>query len=127
MTTKNQTITLEFGEQDEVFVKKLAKDIGCHYCKSNERTFNLNKFKSDIPSEMGVFAWVHKASNKSFWVSTRKIWVDEAKAKILAGRNRLGLDCFPRNMQLAEDSVSFETQDGYQKTVCALRLINKAR
>lgn len=126
MAIKNQTKTLEFCEQDEVFIKKLAEDIGCHYCKSNTRTFNLNKFKSDIPSEMGVFAWVHKDNNESFWVSTRKTWVDEAKAKVLAGRKTSGLDCFPRNMQLAGDSVSFETQNGYQKTVCALRLINKS-
>ena len=127
MPAKNLTRTMEFGEQDEGFVKQLAKDIGCHYCKSNERTYNLNKFDSDVHSEMGVFAWVHKEETDCFWISTRKIWVEEAKAKALADSKASGLSCFPRDTQLAEDNISFDTQYGYQKTVSALRLINKVR
>jgi hypothetical protein len=127
MPVKSKTKTIEFGEQDESFIKKLARDIGCHYSRANERTYNLNKFHSDIHSEMGVFAWVHKEDNDCFWISTRKIWVEEAKAKILAGRKASGINCFPRDTQHAEDSVSFDTKDGYQKTVSALRLINKVR
>jgi len=126
MLAKNKTKTIEFGEQDEGFIKQLAKDIGCHYCKANERTYNLNKFDSDIHSEMGVFAWVHKEDNDCFWISTRKIWVEEAKAKVVAARKASGINCFPRDTKPAEDTVCFDTKDGYQKTVSALRLINKA-
>jgi hypothetical protein len=85
MPAKNKTKTIELGEQDEGFIKQLAKDTSCYYCKANERTSNLNKFDSDIHSEMGVFAWVHKEDDDCFWISTRKIWVEEAKAKVLAG------------------------------------------
>jgi hypothetical protein len=127
MPVKSPMRTIEFGEQDEDFVKKLAKDIGCHYCKANVRTFNLNKFDSDIQSEMGVFAWVHKENTDCFWISTRKTWVEEAKAKVLAGSRTSEISCFPRDIQHAEDSVSFNTKDGYQKTVSALRLINNVR
>ena len=127
MLAKNQTKRIEFGEQDEDFIKKLAKDIGCYYCRANERTYNLNKFASDIHSEMGVFAWVHKEGSDYFWVATRKIWVEEAKAKALVGRKASGINCFPRDNQHAEDSVCFDTRDGYQKTVSVLRLINKVR
>jgi len=83
MIAKKPIRTLEFGEQDEDFIKQLARDIGCHYCKANERTYNLNKFASDI----------HR-----------------------------GITCFPRDTQHAEDSVCFDTQDGYQKTIRALRI-----
>jgi hypothetical protein len=127
MLAKNPTRTIEFGEQDEGFVKQLAKDIGCHYCKANERTYNLNKFDTDIHSEMGVFAWVHKEDADCFWVSTRKTWVEEARARVLAGKRTAEICCFPRDIQHAEDSVSFNTKDGYQKTVSALRLINNVR
>jgi len=127
MPVKNKTKIIEFGEQDEGFIKQLAKDIGCHYSRANERTYNLNKFKSDVQSEMGVFAWVHKEGDDCFWISTRKIWVEEAKAKVLAGRKASGINCFPRYSQHAEDSVSFDTKDGYHKTISALRLINKVR
>ena len=127
MAVKNKTKTTVFGEQDETFIKQIAKDIRCHYSMANEHTYNLNKFKSDVKSEMGVFAWVHKEDNNCFWISTRKIWVEEAKAKVLASRKTLGINCFPRDTQHAEDSVSFDTKDGYQKTVSALRLINKVR
>jgi hypothetical protein len=127
MPVKSKTKTIEFDEQDEGFIKQLAKDIGCRYCKANERTYNLNKFASDIHSERGIFAWVHKEDNGCFWISTRKIWVEEAKAKVLAGRKVPGINCFPRDTQHAEDSVSFDTKDGYQKTVSALRLIKKIR
>lgn len=117
---------MEFGELDEDFIKKLAGDIGCHYSKANERTYNLNKYKSDIQGEKGVFAWVHKEDRDYFWVATRKIWVEQARAKTLAGRKMPGLNCFPRDIQHAEDSVCFDMKDDYQKTVRALRLINKA-
>ena len=127
MLVKKPRRTMEFGEQDEDFIKKLAGDIGCHYSKANERTYSLNKFNSDIHGEMGVFAWVHKEETDCFWISTRKIWVEAAKAKVLAGRKASGINCFPRNTQHAEDSVIFDTKDGYQKTISALKLINKMR
>jgi len=127
MTVKNPTRTIIFGEQDEGFIKQLARDIGCHYSRANERTYNLSKFNSDVHGEMGVFAWVHKEDSDCFWVSTRKIWVEEAKAKILAGRRASGMNCFPRNSQHAEDSVCFDTRDGYRKTVGALRMVSEVR
>jgi hypothetical protein len=126
MNDKKPRRTMEFGVQDEDFIKKLAGDIGCYYFKANERTYNLNKFKSDIQGKMGVFAWVHKEDRDYFWISTRKSWVDQARVKALTGKkHRLG--CFPRDTQHAEDSVCFDTKDSYLKTVQALSLINKAR
>ncbi len=127
MPAKNKTKTIEFGEQDEGFIKQLAKEIGCHYFKANERTYNLNKFDSNVHREMGVFAWIHKEENDCFWISTRKTWVEEAKAKVLTGRKASGINCFPRDIHHAEDSVSFDTKDGYQKTVSVLKLIKKIR
>lgn len=127
MPVKNPTRTIEFGEQDEGFIKQLAKDIGCHYCKANERTYNLTKSDSEIHSEMGVFAWVHKKDDDCFWISTRKIWVEEARAKVMAGRRASGINCFPKDIQHAEDSVYFDTKDGYHKTISVLKLINKMR
>ena len=124
MPVKSKTKTIVFGEQDEGFIKQLAKDIGCHYSKANERTYNLNKFKSDVQREMGVFAWVHKEDSSCFWISTRKIWVEEARAKAMAGRKASGTNCFTKDTQQAEDSVSFDIQDGYEKTVSALKLSN---
>ena len=126
MIDKTPRRTINFVEQDEGFIKQLASDIGCYYCQANERTYNLNKFDSDIRREMGVFAWVHKEENDYFWVSTRKIWVEEAKAKALAGRKKSGIGSFPRDTQHAEDSVCFNTKDDYLKTVNALSLINKS-
>ncbi len=126
MVAKQPRRTMEFGEQDEDFIKKLAGDIGCHYSKANERTYNLKKFKSDIQGEMGVFAWVHKENEDYFWVATRKIWVEEARAKALGGRKKSGINCFPRDTRHAEDSVCFDTKDDYLKTVRALSLINKS-
>jgi hypothetical protein len=125
MLTKQPRRTMEFGGQDEDFIKKLAGDIGCHYSKANERTYNLNKFKSEINGEMGVFAWVHKQENDSFWVATRKIWVEAAKAKLISGRKKAGINCFPRDIQHAEDSVCFNTKEDYLKTVRVLNLIKK--
>jgi hypothetical protein len=127
MPVKSKVKTVEFGEQDEGFIKQLAKDIGCHYGKANVRTYNLNKFDSDIHSEMGVFAWVHKEDDDCFWISTRKIWVEEARAKVLAGRKVSGINCFSRDIQRAEDSVRFDVKDGYHKTISVLKLINKMR
>jgi hypothetical protein len=127
MIAKQLRRTMEFSEQDESFVKQLARDIGCHYSKANERTYNLNKFDSGVHSEMGVFAWVHKEENDYFWVATRKIWMEEAKAKVSAGRNKSGINCFPRDTQHAEDSICFDTKDDYLKTVKVLSLISEAR
>lgn len=126
MVDKRPRKTMEFGLQDEDFIKKLAGDIGCHYSKANERTYNLNKFKSDVHSEMGVFAWVHKEDADFFWVATRKKWLEEARAKALAGRKYLRTSCFPRDNQHAEDSVCFNIKEDYDKTVKALSLINKS-
>lgn len=127
MPVKSKMKITEFVEQDESFIKQLAKDIGCHYCKANECTYNLNRFDTDVHSERGVFAWVHKEETDCFRISTRKIWVEEAKAKVLADGKASGMNCFPRDTQRAEDSISFDTQDGYQKTVGVLRLINEFR
>ena len=86
MIAKKTTKIIDFVEQDEDFIKQLARDVGCYYCKANERTYSLNKCDSNIHREMGVFAWVHKEDNDCFWVSTRKIWVEEAKAKVTKHR-----------------------------------------
>jgi hypothetical protein len=126
MIEKKPRRTMEFVEQDEGFIKQLARDIGCHYNKANGRTYNLNKFDSDVHRERGVFAWVHKEANDYFWVATRKIWVEEAKAKVLAGRKKSGINSFPRDTQHAEDSVCFDTKEDYLKAVRALSLINKS-
>jgi hypothetical protein len=75
---------------------------------------------------MGVFAWVHKEAMDYFWVATRKVWVEQAKAKAMIGRNISGISRFPRDIGRAEDSVCFDTKDDYQKTVRALSLINKS-
>ena len=127
MVEKNPTKTIEFREKDEEFVKQLAKDIGCHYSKANGRTYNLNKFDSNVNGEMGVFAWVHKAEDDLFWVATRKIWVEKAKAKLLSDKDAPGIHCFPRDIQLAEDSVCLNTKDDYSKTIRVLSLINDGR
>jgi hypothetical protein len=126
MIAKQPRRTMEFGEQDLDFIKKLAGDIGCHYSKYNERTYNLNRNKSDIQGEMGVFAWVHKEEKDYYWVATRKIWVEQARAKALASRRQSGLNCFPRDIQHAEDSVCFSFKDDYDKIVRALSMINKS-
>ena len=127
MTTKTPVRKMEFGEQDESFIKQLAKDIGCHYIKANPRTYSLNKFKTTVQGEMGVFAWVHKEEDNYFWVATRKVWVEEARAKANAGRKRYGLAGFPRNTQHADDSVVFDTKDNYINTIISLKLISKMR
>jgi hypothetical protein len=121
------TKKMEFGEQDESFIKQLAKDIGCYYCKANIRTYSLNKFKSSIQGEMGAFAWVHKEEDEYFWVATRKIWIEAAKAKATARSKASKPSCFPRDNQHADDSVSFDTRDNYEKTVNSLKLVNKMR
>ncbi len=127
MIDKQPRRTMEFGEQDEDFIRKLAKDVGCHYSKANERTYNLKKRASDVQSEMGVFAWVHKEEDDYFWVATRKIWVEQARAKAISGRSKTKANCFSRDTQHAEDSVCFNVKDDYQKTVRALTMINKMR
>ena len=125
MLAKNTFKKIGFVAEDEGFIKKLAKAIGCYYSKANERTYNLNRFASDIPSKMGVFAWVHKEGSEYFWVSTRKIWVNEARTKAIAGKKTSGTDCFTRDTQQADDSVSFNTQDEYEKTVSVLKLVKQ--
>ena len=127
MITKQPRRTMEFVEQDEDFIKKLAGDIGCHYSKANQHTYNLNKFKSDVHGEMGVFAWVHKEDSNYFWVATRKIWVEQARAKAMSGRKKSRINYFSRDTQHAEDSVCFNMKDDYQKTIRALSMINKMR
>ena len=123
MLVNNQTRTIAFLEEDESFIKTLAKTIGCYYSRANERTYDLNRFDSDIQCKMGVFAWVHKSGDDSFWISTRKIWVEEARAKALAGRNTAGLNCFPRDTQHAGDSMNLDAKESYQKTVSVLTLV----
>ena len=125
MPLKNAFKRIGFIDEDEGFIKQIAKAIGCYYSKANERTYNLNRFASDIPSKMGVFAWVHKEGNEYFWISTRKIWVEEARTNEMAGRNAPGTNCFTRDTQQADDSVVFTTQDDYEKTVSVLKLIKK--
>ncbi len=127
MVITKPTKKITFGEQDEDFIKQLAKDVGCHYCKANERTYSLNKTASAVHGEMGVFAWVHKEEDNYFWVATRKIWVEAARTKALAGRKKSATSCFSRDTQHADDSVSFDTKNDYQKTVSSLKLINKMR
>jgi hypothetical protein len=125
MNDKKPRRTINFGEHDEDFIKQLAIDIGCHYFKANERTYNLNKYKSDVQGEMGVFAWVHKEENNYFWVATRKIWLEAARSKVSASRNKSGMSCFPRDTQHADDSICLDTKIDYQKTVRVLSLIKK--
>ncbi|MHB8105421.1 MAG: hypothetical protein ACYDG5_07790 [Dehalococcoidales bacterium] len=127
MITKRPTKKMEFDAQDESFIQQLAKDIGCHYCKANERTYSLNKFASAVHGEMGVFGWVHKEDTDYFWVATRKIWVEAARAKALSGRKKSTVSCFSRDTQHADDSVSYDTKNDYQKAVSSLKLINKMR
>ena len=126
-TIKAPTKKMEFGEQDESFIKQLAKDIGCHYSKANPRTYCLNKFNSAIQGEMGVFAWVHKEENDYFWVATRKIWIEAARDKANAGRKISRTSYLPRDFQHADDSVSFDTKDNYDNTVSSLKLVHKMR
>ncbi len=126
MVVKRPTRKMEFIERDEEFVRQLSRDIGCFYCKASERTYSLNGCDSDVHAEMGVFAWVHKESEDYFWVTTRRVWVEEAKTSALAGGRALGMACFPRDAQDG-DSVCLDTRAGYQKTVRALRLINEVR
>jgi hypothetical protein len=125
MIAKQPRRTMEFGDQDEDYIRKLAGDIGCHYSRANERTYNLHKRKTGIQGEMGVFAWVHKEASGYYWISTRKVWVEQAKAKARTGKKMSDINCFPRDNQHAEDSVCFDMKDDYLKTIRALSLINK--
>ncbi len=126
MIVKQPRRTMEFGEQDESFIKRLAGDIGCYYSKASGRTYNLNKFKSDVQEEKGVFAWVHKEDRDYFWVATRKIWVEKARTRALTGKKASAIKCLPRDTQRAQDSVCFDMKNDYPGTVMALILINKA-
>jgi hypothetical protein len=126
MLDKKPRKTMDFGEQDVEFVKQLAKDVGCHYFKANDRTYNLNKHDPETTAEKGVFAWVHKEDRDYYWIATRKIWVEQARAKALAVKKGSAIHCFPRDNQHAEDSVCFSIKDDYHKTVKVLSLINEA-
>ena len=123
MVVKKPTRTMEFSEQDEDFIRQLSGDIGCFYRKVSEHTYSLNKCDSDIHGEMGAFAWVHKESEDCFWVSTRRVWMEEVKTNALAGGTASVTACFPRDVQNG-DSVFLDTRDSYQKTVRALKLIS---
>lgn len=127
MLAKKPQRTIEFAQEDEVFLKKLAGDIGCYCSKVNERTYSLNKLKTGVQGKRGAFAWVHKESHDYFWVSTRKVWVDQAKLKALAGKNAAIVNSFPRDIQQAEDSVCFDTRADYSNAVTVLGLIKKIR
>ena len=127
MNVKKPIRTAVFSERDEVFIQKLAGDIGCHYSRANDRTYNLNKFDSNIQGEKGVFAWVHKEDHDCFWIATRKSWVEEAKARAMAGKKSSGINCFPKDNQHSEDSVCLNIKDDYQKAVRVLSFINLAR
>jgi hypothetical protein len=123
--SKKPRRTMEFCIQDEGFIKNFAGDIGCHYSQANERTFNLNKFKSDNQCDKGVFAWIHKEEGY-LWVSTRKVWLERVRAEALANRKAFEINCFSRDNEHAEDSVYFNINDDYEKTVKVLSLINKS-
>ncbi len=125
IANKTPTKKIEFGEQDESFVKQLAKDIGCHYIKANPRTYSLNRFSSEVQGEMGVFAWVHKEETNYFWVATRKIWIEEARAKADSSRKKSAGPSFPRDNQHQDDSVVFDTRVNYDKAVSSLKLVHK--
>ncbi len=124
---KQPTKKIEFGEKDESFVKQLAKDVGCHYLQTNPRTYCLNKFKSDVQGEKGVFAWVHKEEKDYFWVSTRKVWIETARAETRTVRKPTGPSCLPRDIRHADDSVIFDTRSDYDKTVSSLKMVRKIR
>ncbi|HOC70522.1 MAG TPA: hypothetical protein PKO23_17075 [Candidatus Hydrogenedentes bacterium] len=127
MTVNQLKFTIAFDEQDEEFVRQLAGDIGCQYSKANARTYNLSKSEPDVQSGAGVFAWVHKHNKDHFWVSTRKDWVEQAKAMVQAGENQSDMSCFPRVTQHADDSVCLDTSLNYQKSVAVLSLIQDSR
>ena len=126
MTAKKPARTMEFTVQDEDFIRQLSSDIDCYYYQTDESTYNLNKCNSDIRSEMGVFAWVHKETEGYFWVTTRKVWVEEAQTRARDGGNAIGMPCFPRDAQDG-DSVCLDARNDYQQTVRVLKLINQVR
>lgn len=126
MVATKPTRTMEFTDQDKDFIRQISEDIGCYYRKASERTYSMNKYDSDIHGEMGVFAWVHKESEDYFWVTTRRVWVAEAKASTIGVDRVSGTNCFPRDAQNG-DSVILDTRDGYQKTVGVLKLISRVR
>ena len=127
MTVNQPKRTIAFSDEDETFVKQLAGDIGCRYSRSNERTFILNKYESEVQSKKGVFAWVHKESNNDFWVSTRTTWMEQARLKVLSLRDKSGMNCFSRTIKHGEDSICLDTKDDYRKTVAVLSLICDSR
>ena len=124
-TNKIPTKKMDFDEKDEAFVKQLANDIGCYYSKANPRTYSLNRHDSSVQGEMGVFAWVHKQEAAYFWVATRKVWIEAARAKENAGMVTPQASSFPRNNQRADDSVILDAKNNYDQTISSLRLIHQ--
>ena len=127
MPISQTKLTIAFDERDEDFIRQLARDIGCQYTKTNPRTYNLTNFGSDSQPEASAFAWVHKENKTSFWVSTRKNWLEQAKAMVNAGTNKSDINMFPRTTQHTEDSVCLNATDDYEKTVAVLSLIRDSR
>jgi hypothetical protein len=126
MIAKQPARTLVFEEKDETLVSKLAADIGCHYSKANDRTYNLNRSGGTGQRIEGVFAWVHKEEKSCLWVSTRIIWVEQARTMVLTASNKSGLNCFPKQDRHAQDSLSLDMREDYDKKVRLLMFINKA-
>jgi ABC-type sugar transport system substrate-binding protein len=130
MINKIPSKKIEFSEQDEEFIKQLAKDIGCNYSKANARTYSLTKNSSPAQGETGAalepqvaFAWVHKEENNYFWVATRKTWIEAARVKDDADRKKSAAPSFQRDTRQADDSVSFDMRGNYEKTVISLKLV----
>jgi hypothetical protein len=134
MPLKSPVRKLEFVENDEQFVKQLAKDIGCNYSKANARTYSLTKNTPSQPDETDAnpaaevaFAWVHKEDNNYFWVATRKTWIEAARTQDDAGRKKSAAPGFSRNTQHQDDSVSFDMRANYDKTIISLKLVYQMR
>jgi hypothetical protein len=117
MKTERQRKSVEFTDQDEDFIKRISKDIGCSYCKSNKLTFSLSTFDTLIPNNTSIFAWVHKEETNDFWITTRKNWLDEA-------RNESQTTHFPSDIR-GGDCIYFDTKDSYDDTIRVLKLLNK--
>jgi hypothetical protein len=111
--------TVGFTEGDEEFIKQIAIDIGCHYHKSNQTTYDLSTVQTEIPGKTGVFAWVHKEEKANFWIATRTTWLEEARLK------SAGAFC-PRGTKDG-DCVYFDTKADYRNTVNVLKIISQLR
>lgn len=127
MINKEPTKSVKFCENDLGFVARLAVDVGCHYAKANDITYSLNQSDSAVQGEMGTFAWVHKESEDSFWVSTRKMWVKEARARALSGGTTAAIGFLPKDDHMGDSVCLDAREDSYRKTVNALKLIKLVR